>query len=347
MDDGLVIGNEPLSPDAAAIVLLCTSLGTDRDETRERPLGPVAYAALQEAIARSTLTGPGDLVGLEVDDIAGVLGLPSGDAAAHARRLARHGQLAFEVDRLLARGVWVVTVIDDPYPARLRDRLGKAAPPVLFGSGPISMLATGGVAIVGSRDADEAANAFTERLAASVAAGGATVVSGGARGVDVAAMRAAFDAGGTVIGVLPVGVERRLKEASTRSAVANGQAVLVSPYHPAAVFSAGAAMGRNKLIYALADVAVVVSSAEGSGGTWTGAIEAMKGAWAPVLVRDEPGVPPGNLALIAQGASPLRGSDLAESIAVHELVESARADRGGMVAERLSPYRQETLFDTD
>jgi hypothetical protein len=73
----------------------------------------------------------------------------------------------------------------------------------------------------------------------------------------------------------------------------------------------------------------------------------MKGAWVPVLVRDEPKMPPGNRAPIAQGAAPLRGSDLAESTAVHDLVESARADRRGKVAESSSPYLQETLFDTD
>ena len=109
---------------------------------------------------------------------------------------------------------------------------------MLFGSGPAALLNGGGVAIVGSRDVDEAAVAFTERLATAVAAGGSAVVSGGARGIDVTAMGAAFAAGGSVIGVVPEGVERRLREASTRTAVAAGEAVLVSPYHPAAAFSA-------------------------------------------------------------------------------------------------------------
>ena len=59
---------------------------------------------------------------------------------------------------------------------------------------------------------------------------------------------------------------------------------MVSPYHPTAGFSAGAAMGRNKLVYALSDVAVVVSSGQASGGTWTGASEALKAGWVPVLV---------------------------------------------------------------
>jgi predicted Rossmann fold nucleotide-binding protein DprA/Smf involved in DNA uptake len=64
-------------------------------------------------------------------------------------------------------------------------------------------------------------------------------------------------------------------------------------------------MGRNKLIYALSDLAVVVASAAGSGGTWAGAIEALKAGWVPVFVRNSEPVPPGNLQLIAMGGVPL------------------------------------------
>lgn len=342
-----MIDFETLSPDAAAIVLLCTSLGADRNGAGERPLGPAAFAALRSALDRSSLSGPAALVGLGADEIADVLGIPSVDAAGHARRLGRHGQLAFELDRLRSRGIWVLTLLDDAYPARLRDRLETAAPPVLFGSGPAAALAGGGVAIVGSRDANESANAFTERLAAAVAAAGESVVSGGARGVDVTAMRSAFGAGGRVVGVLPEGVERRLKESSTRSAVAGGQATLVSPYHPAAAFSAGAAMGRNKLIYALSDVAVIVSSAEGSGGTWTGAVEALKGGWVPILVRDDPGVPDGNRALLARGASPVRVADLEASMPAERLGAMATTAARSRVAETPVEYDQVALFDLE
>ncbi len=110
-------------------------------------------------------------------------------------------------------------------------------------------------------------------------------------------------------------------------AVAEGHAVLVSPYHPAAAFSAGAAMGRNKLIYAFSDVAVVVSSAEGSGGTWTGAIEAIKGGWVPVVVRSGPDVPPGNTALLARGAAALAEDAIPSKLTSRDLLDMAAAAR--------------------
>lgn len=339
-----VIDLESLSPDAPALILLCTSLGADRAAAALRPLGPVTWSRLDEALRQNSFRGPRELVGLTADEIARSLGVEDDIAAGYVRLLSRSGQLAFELDRLRSRGIWVVTIADDAYPAVLHDRLGSWAPPVLFGTGPASLLVAGGIAIVGSREADDDAVVFTERLAAAAAAGGSSVVSGGARGIDVAAMRAAFEGGGSVVGVVPEGVERRLLESSTRSAVAGGQAVLVSPYHPSASFSAGAAMGRNKLIYALSDVAVVVSSADGSGGTWTGAIEALKGGWVPVLVRDEPGVPAGNRLLVGLGAAPFSSDSIGESLKPADLINLASRS-GRKVAEAAAPYQQPTLFE--
>ena len=66
----------------------------------------------------------------------------------------------------------------------------------------------------------------------------------------------------------------------------DGRLVLISPYDPAAGFNVGHAMQRNKLIYALADAALVVSSDFQNGGTWAGAVEQLeKFRFVPVYVR--------------------------------------------------------------
>ena len=65
-----------------------------------------------------------------------------------------------------------------------------------------------------------------------------------------------------------------------------GRLVLVCPYDPAVRFLAGYAMQRNKLIYALADAALVVNSDHGHGGTWAGATEQLSRLhFVPVYVR--------------------------------------------------------------
>ena len=62
-------------------------------------------------------------------------------------------------------------------------------------------------------------------------------------------------------------------------------------------------MGRNKLIYALADYGLVVSAEYKKGGTWEGAEEELKRKpGRPVFVRIGDSVPTGNRKLINLGA---------------------------------------------
>jgi predicted Rossmann fold nucleotide-binding protein DprA/Smf involved in DNA uptake len=62
-------------------------------------------------------------------------------------------------------------------------------------------------------------------------------------------------------------------------------------------------MGRNKIIYGLSRLAFVVATDEGSGGTWTGANEALDRGFAPVAVWAGAGAKDGNQALIRRGAT--------------------------------------------
>ena len=291
-----------VSDNGRALLLLCSSVAAARGET-DRPFGPRGWARIAQRLAEQGIEAEA-LLGMDAASLAGIA-KDAAEAELMVRLLARSGQLAFELDRLAVRGIGCVTLADDGYPTRLRKRLAGDAPPVLFVAGDASILGAGGVAVVGSRDADSDAGAFAQGVAASAARAGRVVVSGGARGIDQVAMLAAVESGGRVAGLLPEGIERRIREPSTRTAVTGGQAVLASPYHPGAGFTVGAAMARNKLIYALADVAVVVASAAESGGTWAGAVEALKGGWVPVFVRRTEAAIEGNRLLLERGALPL------------------------------------------
>lgn len=84
-----------------------------------------------------------------------------------------------------------------------------------------------------------------------------------------------------------------------------GRLVLISPYDPAAGFNVGHAMQRNKVIYALADAALVVTSDFEKGGTWAGAIEQLdRLRLVPVFVRNGPNAGRGNAALLQRGGRP-------------------------------------------
>ncbi len=202
------------------------------------------------------------------------------------RLLERGFLLSQAIERWQARAIWVVSRADDNYPMRLKKHLKGDAPPVLYGCGDAAILDTGGLAVVGSRHVDDTLVKYTESIGRLAAAARCTIVSGGARGIDQAAMRGALEAGGKVTGILADSLERTAMNREHRNLLIEGQLVLISPYDPSAGFNVGHAMQRNKLIYAFSDAALVVSSDYEKGGTWAGAVEQLeKLRLVPVYVR--------------------------------------------------------------
>jgi predicted Rossmann fold nucleotide-binding protein DprA/Smf involved in DNA uptake len=158
---------------------------------------------------------------------------------------------------------------------------------------------------VGSRNAIPALRTYAELIGQLAAHAEQTIVSGGARGIDQASMRGALEAGGKVVGVLADSLERAALDREYRSPLMEGQLVLVSPYDPMAGFNVDNAMQRNKLIYALADAALVVSSDDQKGGTWAGATEQLTTLrLVPVFVRSQGKIDKGLQELQNMGALP-------------------------------------------
>jgi DNA processing protein len=295
-----------LSPDAQAIALVCSGLGLSNGAAA-KPLTPSEWHKVSLSMRRSDPhVRPGDLLEMSIEDLRGTLDLPTETVQRLAALLSRGGQLAFEVERLSSRGIWLLSRADDDYPKLLKDRLRATSPPVLYCSGPRGLLASDGLAVVGSRDVDDAGIAFARSLGERCMRQDVAVVSGAARGADWMAMTGALDAGGSAVGVLADPLERMIKRQDVRRPLSDGQLLLLTPFHPSARWHAGNAMRRNRLIYALARAAVVVASAEGSGGTWGGAIENLKHRWVPLFVRDD--ASRGYRGLVAHGAIPLQAS---------------------------------------
>lgn len=304
--------HEYLSDDGQAMLLLCSSLALPpmAKETGMSPFTLSEWNELARKIAGSPLKTPASLQGRSAGELGKLLALPVDEAERIARLLEFAGQLSVELQNLAEQGLWAVTRVDELYPLHLRESLKHQAPTVLFGAGDIRLLRRAGVAVVGSRNIDEAGAAFAREVGAKAVAAKRPVVSGGARGTDRIAMQAALEADGIAFGALADSLERTSRQADVREFVSDGKLVLLTAYAPTAGFSVGAAMGRNKLIYGLAEFAVVVSSDHQTGGTWAGAVEALKANWCPVLVRDGDGVPRGNKELLKLGATALPADEL-------------------------------------
>lgn len=225
------------------------------------------------------------------------------DQVAHL--LDRGAQLSLAVERWQQCSIWVTSYADLDYPARIRDRLKEDAPPILYGCGEKILLDRGGLAIVGSRSADQEALEFARRVGNLAARAEIAIVSGGARGVDQAAMRGALELDGVAVGVLADSLERAVLKREHRDMIRGDRLTLISPFDPQAGFNVGNAMQRNKLIYALADAALIVQSDYNQGGTWHGALEQLnKFKLVPLYVRENGKPSDGNKALLRAGARP-------------------------------------------
>jgi predicted Rossmann fold nucleotide-binding protein DprA/Smf involved in DNA uptake len=79
-------------------------------------------------------------------------------------------------------------------------------------------------------------------------------------------MDSALNADGVSIGILAENLLKKSLSRQFRNVINKGGLLLISPYHPNARFTVGTAMGRNKLIYAMADYGLVVSAEYNKGG---------------------------------------------------------------------------------
>jgi predicted Rossmann fold nucleotide-binding protein DprA/Smf involved in DNA uptake len=299
--------------DSQVIALLCAPLKLGD----AKPLSEAEWAQLAANIHNSPVGRPAALAEMSAGALASELELQPEMADRVVRLLQRAGPLAFELERLSDRGVWLLTRTDEDYPGRLRRRLGFSAPPVLFGVGPRALMSQNAVAVIGSREPSEEAVEVARVVARRLAEEQVVVVSGGARGVDRAAMEGAVQAGGASIGFLAGGLVRETRDNEVRELVAGGRLTLLTPFAPDARFQVWQAMSRNRLVYCAADAAVVASASEGSGGTWAGAIEALKHRWVPVWAWDGAAAPSGNTSLLRAGAHGL-GNSLEVSDSLYE-----------------------------
>lgn len=293
--------NPQLSANTQAILLLTAPLIVARGDTPPELLTPGEYKRFARHLHKMGLE-PADLLSSQADDF-----LRDSSAEVEPARikhlLGRGFALSQAIERWQSRAIWVVSRADPEYPQRLKDRLKEDRPAVLYGCGERSILDSGGLAVVGSRDVDEALVEYTHSIGRLAAKARKTLVSGGARGIDQAAMRGALEAGGKVIGVLADSLEKTAMSRDHRMMLMEGQLVLISPYDPGAGFNVGNAMQRNKLIYAFADAALVVNSDFKKGGTWAGAVEQLdKLRFVPVFVRSTGGSSKGLEALSQKGA---------------------------------------------
>jgi DNA processing protein len=164
-------------------------------------------------------------------------------------------------------GIRVICPGDPEWPGQLDD-LGDDQPYALWlrGNADLRFTCLRSVAIVGARAATAYGSYVAAEFAASVAARGWAVVSGGAFGVDAAAHRGALSGDGVTVAVLACGVDVPYPSAHTElfDAIA-AQGVIASEWPPGRQVSRLRFLVRNRVIAALATGTLVVEASQRSG----------------------------------------------------------------------------------
>jgi DNA processing protein len=253
------------------------------------------------------------------------IGLPAPvlDALLEVRRTVDLEQIW---DQIQARGITLITLKDEHYPARLKQI--DQPPPVLYALGELNSQDDWAVAVVGTRRVTHYGRQVAEEVAAFLAQNGVTVVSGLARGVDSIAHQAALDAGGRTIAVLGSGVDQIYPAENRRLAVEVTQrGAVLSDYALGTPPEAGNFPPRNRIIAGLSIAVVVVEAGERSGASITAnfALEQGREVFAvPGSIYSPQSK--GTNRLIRNGAHPLLApEDLLEALNLSMVTEHQKA----------------------
>lgn len=174
------------------------------------------------------------------------------------------------VERIGAR---LLFLGDPDYPALLAEI--DNAPPVLTVRGDLSLTRRTPVALVGARNASAAACRFARSLAHDLAAEGASVVSGLARGIDTAAHEGA---GAATIAVIAGGIDVAYppENAALQERIAT-DGLLIAEMPPGTEPRARHFPHRNRIIAGLALGTLVVEAAPKSGSLITARLAGEQG----------------------------------------------------------------------
>ena len=163
----------------------------------------------------------------------------------------------------------ILTIQDAGYPNRLRNIYDP--PCLLYVRGRLPAFDDeASIAVVGTRDCTPYGVSCAEKLGYGLAAGGAVVVSGLARGVDSAALRGALRAGGTVTAVLGNGLDVVYPPENQylyEDVAAAG--ALISEYPPGTPPEAKHFPVRNRIMSGLCAATLVVEAPARSGALIT------------------------------------------------------------------------------
>lgn len=176
-----------------------------------------------------------------------------------------------ECEHLLTQDAIQIISIEDPrYPPLLKEIFD---PPVALFVRGILDNSRPRVAVVGTRKMTVYGKQMTEEIVDTLAQQGVEIVSGLALGIDGAAHKASLNAGGTTIGILGSGIDR--KSVYPRAHYELGETIidnngaLIGEYPPGAIPTTYSFPKRNRIVAGISLATLVIEAPEKSGALIT------------------------------------------------------------------------------
>lgn len=234
-----------------------------------------------------------DLLGVSVGDAWKWLGW---DAARYREWTSALDSARSHLSLRMQNEISVVSELDADAPGWLRK---MPAVPWVFYRGDLAILDRVTIGFSGQRDAGSESLAITADLGREAAGLGYTVVSGGARGIDMAAHVSVLQAGGATAIILPQGLGTwRVPDSLAKPGV-----LAMSEDLPWDGWTTESAMRRNRMIVDLSRIFTVPQSGTSGGSHSTGMYALRQGR--VTFVPDLGPRFPGNQKLLSHGATPL------------------------------------------
>ena len=210
------------------------------------------------------------------------------------------------------------------------------------GDADADVLTRPAVAIVGARACSAYGAHVARSFGAAVAAAGAVVTSGLARGIDAEAHRGALEAGGTTVAVLGCGIDRDYPAAHAQLArtIVESGGLVVSEYAAGVEPAPWRFPARNRIIAGLCAATVVVEARERSGALITADFALEEGREVLAVPGEiTSAVSAGTNALLRLGATPATSvGDVLEAVGLAP-VEGAAPTAEGDAAVVLARLR--------
>jgi DNA processing protein len=240
-----------------------------------------------------------------------------GEKTAQAMAAVTDGQVDEELSVAKKAGVEVLCLEDECYPAALKTIYDP--PPVLYVRGRLEPEDAIAIAVVGARRCTHYGREQAERFGQLLGRAGFTVVSGGARGIDVAAHEGALRVGGRTIAVMGCGLCHTYPPEHARlfeRIVADDRGAVASELPMRTAVLPGNFPTRNRIISGLSLGTLVVEATRRSGSLITARLANEQGrcVFATPGRADSP-LSQGTHRLIRDGATLVQGlEDILEQL---------------------------------